>query len=88
MGPIEAELRGHPGPDASDGEFWDWAWELTCHGIYGLGVTAFSALSDVYVPVDGRRLGRPGFGLTLHASHGRLRDAISEAIEAAEALGL
>lgn len=86
MGPIEAELRGAPGPEASDRELWAWAWERS--DTKGPDVTAFTAISDVYVPINGKRLGSPGFGISLHSKKGRIRDAISEAIEACAALGL
>jgi len=88
MGPIEQELRTHPWYDAEDDDFCNWAWELEISPIHGLGIGPFDAISDVYVPIGKRRVGRPGFGITLHTSKGRIRDAISEAIEAAEALGL
>lgn len=80
MGPIERALRKHPGPDATEDEFFEWAWALN----FG----PFEAISNVYIPGPKRRLGQRGYGVTGHSSKGRLRDAITEAIEAAEALGL
>lgn len=88
MGPVERELRKHPGPKATDADFYHWAWTLETSGIIGLGIGPFDAVSNVYVRIGKRRCGAPGFGITLHTSKRRIRDAISEAIEAAEALGL
>lgn len=92
MGPIEAELRNCPGPDVSDHGFFKWAWELSGDASYSYGAVpqmcAFNAISFVQVKIGKRRVGAKGRGITNHSTQGRLRDAISEAIEVAEALGL
>jgi hypothetical protein len=92
MGPIEYALRGAPSFDNQD--LYSWLWGDPPYGDWShlhLTQEAFAHVSETVVQFGtGRNKARmkPGFCISYCADRGLLPDLLSEAVEAAEALGL